>query len=337
MFTLRSWLLIFVGSTIFVDALLIFWLDRLLLERSFVVSAKSLSHLHLFIFTALLLFLLFVLLGWMVQKITAPVLRLAGLAQKITKDPIEQISFSAEKSLLQPFEVNCLETALEKMTLGLKERDHIRSVLNRAVSEQVAQEMLKQNVELGGELRAVTMLFADIRGFTQICEQLRPDRVVLLLNECMTRLSKVVEENQGVVVTFIGDEIFAIFGAPLPMQKSTLHAVRAAQGMLVAMREWNLEREKEGLDSVEIGIGVNHGVVIAGSMGAKDRASYTVVGSNVNIAARLCSLAGKGEILITDTIRLQEGVADEFSFEAKEPVTLKGMSAPSTIFKVFVQ
>jgi len=148
------------------------------------------------------------------------------------------------------------------------------------------------------EYRVVTVLFADIRLFTSFSEEASPDEVIEMLNEHFDRMVQIVYRYHGVLDKFIGDELMAVFGFITPSEQGPLDAMRAALEMQKSMDQLTKERESQGKAVFQIGIGVNTGEVIAGSLGSKERMDYTVIGDTVNVASRLESLAKGGEILV---------------------------------------
>lgn len=221
-------------------------------------------------------------------------------------------------------ELGRLASSFNEMTRGLRLKEQYRGVLDKVVSREIAEELLKGEVLLGGENREVTTLFADIEGFTPLSQGMPPQEVIALLNETMEHLTAAVEAEGGVVDKYVGDEVMALFGAPLSHGDDALRAVRAALRMRAAMARLNAERAERGQDTVHIAIGISTGLVVAGNMGSASRLNYTVVGEAVNLAARLCQSAGGGEILISEATR--ERVGDAVRAESLGERTLKGLS-----------
>jgi adenylate cyclase len=153
----------------------------------------------------------------------------------------------------------------------------------------------------GGARRDVTMLFADIRGFTAMSERHPPEEMVVTLNEYFEVMVDVLFRHGGTLDKYVGDEIIGLFGAPVDLVDAPLRSVRCALDMMRALEEFNRLRVDQGREKVSIGIGVNTGSVIAGAIGSSRTLQYTVIGDAVNIAARLCSLAKPGEIIISET------------------------------------
>jgi class 3 adenylate cyclase len=181
-------------------------------------------------------------------------------------------------------------------------------------------------VALGGELREVSVLFCDIRGFTPLTQNMDPAEVIRLLNEHMTALSRVVYEHEGVVDQFVGDLIMAVFGAPVRHERDAYDAARCALRMIEERQKLN----ETSLYRINIGIGVATGGAVAVCMGSNDRNNYTVLGERVNLASRLCGKAGKMEVLIDETTRARLGARAEA--ETLPGIELKGFSGTITAF-----
>ncbi len=212
------------------------------------------------------------------------------------------------------------------MTEGLALKERYRSVLDKVADPQVAAELMSGSMDLGGEVRDITTLFCDIRGFTPLTEGMPPADVIHMLNEHMTALTRVVYERRGVVDKFVGDEIMVLFGAPRGYGDDALNAASAAVAMIG-------EREKLNQQSrfqFKIGIGLASGEVVAGCMGSEDRLNYTVLGEQVNLAARLCGAAGPMEVLI-DALT-EERLRGLIQTEPKPDMQLKGFSSASRVY-----
>lgn len=228
------------------------------------------------------------------RGLTRPVRALVEATGRVARG-----DYQAEVPVTTRDELGTLAAAFNDMTHGLLLKDRMQSVLNKVVSRDVAEELMRGSVELGGENRRVTMLFADIRGFSSLTEGMEPQRVIALLNECMQLLSDAVDAEGGVVDKYVGDELMAVFGAPVAQEDDAVRALRAAVAMREAVSDLNTRRQARGEPAIGLGVGVNTGVVVAGNMGSKERLNYTVLGDAVNLAARLCSGAEAGEILAT--------------------------------------
>ena len=209
-----------------------------------------------------------------------------------------------------------------------------RSALERFLAPEVV-ELIAANpeeVRLGGANAKVSILFADIRGFTSLSEALPPERIVEILNEYFTRVTEVIFEHGGTLDKYLGDGLMALFGAPVSKGNDAANAVRAALGIQQLMTELNQEGTNRGWPDLRVGIGVNTGVVTAGNIGSPKRIDYTVIGDAVNVSARLCSNAIPGQILISEsTVAEIDGL---FQLKPLDPLQLKGKSAALPVFSV---
>jgi len=220
------------------------------------------------------------------------------------------------------------------MIKGLKEKEKVKGILNKVVSPEIAEEISKGQVHLGGEEKKITVLFADIRNFTGMTSGMPPTEVVEMLNTCMTKISHVIDDFGGVIDKYVGDEVMALFGAPLEKEDSTLKAVQSGLKMVEVLQKWNEERERQGLQPVEMGIGIHTGVVLVGNMGAENRLNYTVIGSNVNLAARMCAIADRGEVLISKDTLEEIHVKEHIEVEELPPTELKGFEESVILYRV---
>jgi class 3 adenylate cyclase len=225
-------------------------------------------------------------------------------------------------------DVGRLVSSFNEMTEGLAQKERYRRVLDLFADKSIAEEMLRGEVVLGGEARDVSVLFCDIRGFTALTQNMPPVEVIALLNEHMTALTKVVYEHDGVVDKFMGDMIMALFGAPKTYGPDMLNAARCGWNMIQARHTLN----QTAAHPIQIGIGIASGQVVAGCMGSKDRVDYTVLGRRVNLASRLCSQAGPGQVLIDEATR--EALGEQIEVAPLPPLTLKGFDEPIPAFRL---
>ncbi|HLJ68193.1 MAG TPA: adenylate/guanylate cyclase domain-containing protein [Chloroflexota bacterium] len=186
---------------------------------------------------------------------------------------------------------------------------------------------------LRGIRRPISVLFVDIRGFTSMSEHMAPERVVATLDVYLEQLSRCVDELNGAVDKYVGDELMALWNAlPYPQEDHALCAVRCALSMVVHAENINRELVTQGLPEIHYGIGVNSGDAVVGQMGSSVRATYTAIGDTVNTGARLCSAAGKNEILIGQAT--WEMIGPSLVTEETEPLLLKGKTDPLRTFRV---
>ncbi|MDP9180779.1 MAG: AAA family ATPase [Chloroflexota bacterium] len=213
-----------------------------------------------------------------------------------------------------------------------------RHVLGNAVADQAIEALRKRLAELEqksrvpdeGERKHITVMFADLSGFTRLSEMGDAEEIRGWLNACFAELAAVVRRYGGYIDKFIGDELMVLFGAPQAMEDHAARALHAALDMRIALERFN----QAGATRPEVSMhfGINSGTVIAGAMGVEDRREYTVMGDAVNVAARLASRAESGQILIAaDTRRL---AGDDFILNEMGSTTVKGREGPVEVFQL---
>jgi len=210
----------------------------------------------------------------------------------------------------------------------------LRSSLSRMLSPNLVDRIVAGDlaIEKGGTQKKVTVMFADIRGFTSLTERLAPVEMVGLMNEYFERVSNVIFAHDGTLDKYIGDAVMALWGAPLGTDDDEIHAVRAGMQMQRVVAEFNAELTAEGKETIGIGIGIATATVIAGYVGSSQTMSYTVFGRGVNLAARLCSQAKAGDVMIAPaTWHAIEpfGIAEQL-----DEIKLKGMADPVRPYRV---
>ncbi|PZW46990.1 PAS domain-containing protein [Humitalea rosea] len=220
---------------------------------------------------------------------------------------------------------------LDDMT---RERD-IKRLLTNTLSADVATKLLEDGLpSLGGSLARASILFADVRSFTNLSEALGADGIVQLLNEYFSFMEDVIRAEGGVIDKYIGDAIMALFGVPVRLGGDADRAVRGGLGMLGALDVLNEDRQGRGMAPIRIGIGIGTGEVVAGNIGSPSRMNYTVIGDAVNLAARIESLTKNygAELMICGaTLRaLETPVATRLL----DRVRVKGQSAPVELHEV---
>lgn len=268
------------------------------------------------------------------QRLAKPIVELVGHTRRIARG-----DYSIRNKSYRDDELGRLSEAFDQMASGLDERERIRDAFGKAVSPEIARQLLREGTKLGGEERLVTILFADIRGFTPLSEKLAPQALITLLNRYLDRMVTVINSHHGGHVDkFIGDSIMALFGAPLAQPDAADRALAAALEMERALVELNRELVAEGHSPLAIGIGINTARVVAGNMGSHSRHNYTVVGDGVNVASRLQSLTRTPEYntdLITSAATLA-ALQSPATFRARSlgSVHVKGRAEPVEIFAV---
>ena len=273
------------------------------------------------------MFLVFVALGTgllattlVARSIAEP---LAGVREALAR--VEQGELDARVAVDDSSEVGLLGAGFNRMAVGLRERERLRELLGRHVGQDVAQAALDGEIEFGGEIRRVGVLFVDILGSTALASERDPAEVVRLLNSFFEIVVEVVDEHSGWVNKFEGDAALCVFGAPVA------HADPAGAA-LAAARELRSRLAKR-LPNVEAGIGVSAGPAVAGNVGAARRYEYTVIGDPVNEAARLCELAKRrpDHLLASDVALDLAADGETTRWELGEEVVLRGRSEPTRL------
>lgn len=209
-----------------------------------------------------------------------------------------------------------------------------RANYSRFMPEYVVKQLLNNpnSFKLGGVNQTVTILFADIRGFTAFAERETPEKVVKLLNRYFSLMSEIIFAHGGTLDKYIGDGLMAIFGAPNASPEDAKNAVKAAITMQMQLLTLNKELEAEGLERIKIGIGLHTGEAVIGYIGSERRSEYTAIGDTVNLASRLESNATGGQILVSEATAKAGG--NIFTFIPHESLNVKNRVQPVSLFEV---
>jgi adenylate cyclase len=217
-----------------------------------------------------------------------------------------------------------------------REKRYIRQTFSKFVSKTVVDELLKkpEMLKLGGEKKALTVLFSDIRGFTTLSERMTPERLVDYLNHYLQAMTDIVIKYDGTLDKYVGDEIMAFWGAPIPQENHSILACQAAIEMMNKLHEMNAIWREQGMDSLDIGIGINTGEMIVGNVGSSSRMDYTLIGDSVNLGARL---EGTNKIYGTHIIIGEftyQQVKDHVIVRELDLIRVKGKDRPVTIYEL---
>jgi adenylate cyclase len=215
--------------------------------------------------------------------------------------------------------------------------------LKKAFSSYVSPDLVKQiekdpdKLVLGGEQRELSILFSDIRGFTTVSESLTPPELVKLLNEYLSPMTRIVLEERGTLDKFIGDAVMALFNAPLDVPEHATHACAAAVRMLEELKLLNVGFAERGMNTLDIGVGINTGPAVVGNMGADIRFDYTAIGDSVNLASRLEGLNKYygSHILLSEDTRKQVNDS-RFTFREVDRVKVKGKHLPIVMYELMI-
>ena len=231
-------------------------------------------------------------------------------------------------------EIGQLGAALNGMADGLRERDIVKEIFGRYVTTQVSDEVLKGNVNLGGESRRVTILFSDIRNFTAMAEEMEPTQVVDFLNDYFSEMVEAVFEYGGVLDKFMGDGMLAVFGSFGDAPDHPRRGVMAALRMKALLGKINGKRSIMGKPPINIGVGIHTDEVVVGNIGSYRRLEYTVIGDGVNTTSRLESLNKLFDSTILITSSTYEEVSDLFECRLMPEAQIRGKAKVMQTYEV---
>ncbi|MFW6366048.1 MAG: adenylate/guanylate cyclase domain-containing protein [Spirochaetota bacterium] len=253
-----------------------------------------------------------------------------------TTEQIRRGKYDVHVQVNSTDELGRLAESVNETAVALLEKELIKDTFGKLVDPHIRDFLLKGNLNLGGEIKETTILFSDIRNFASISERLTPELTVDFLNYCFEEMNECIEKNNGLINKYIGDAVLGIFGNPVPLENHTLHAITAAVNMRERREYLNRDLQSRNLPTVDFGIGIHSGEVIAGNIGSASRMEYTVVGDNVNIAARLEALTkiyGVNVIASGDAVSM---LSNDTPLTCREIdyVRVKGKLNPVRIFEV---
>lgn len=230
-------------------------------------------------------------------------------------------------------DIGTMADQLNRMVRSHKELDAIRDTFGRYLSQEVVEEILKSpgGVELRGELREMTIMVADLRGFTALAESQHPTVVLELLNRFLQRMTDIIIDHGGTIDEFTGDGILVFFGAPRRMPDHATRAVVCSIRMQESMQALNRDNRAAGLPELHMGIGINSGELIVGNIGSEKRKKYGAVGSPINVAFRVEGCSRAGEILLTPSVL--SGLDGDVVVDAYREVQLKGFDKPMMLHR----
>ena len=216
-----------------------------------------------------------------------------------------------------------------------KREQFIRQTFGRYISDAIVEEILEkpEGLQLGGDLRNVTLMMSDIRSFTTLVEHLPPEQVVALLNRYLGKMTDIILRHGGTIDEFLGDAVLAAFGAPTECEQHATQALTCAIEMQAAMAEVNAENRADGLPEVEMAIALNTGWVVAGNIGSERRSKYGFVGHQVNVTSRIEDDARPNEILVSEQTLLSSDQS-QFIVGDGRAIHAKGMAGTLTVYPI---
>jgi len=271
--------------------------------------------------------LVFVAIGLIIafalaKVLTGPIYTLAvGMQIVASGDLNQQVKVSYKD------EIGKLTESFNQMVLSLREKLYMEKYLSHSTLKSIRKVRDKSELKLGGERKYVTALFSDVRGFTAMSEKMSPEEVVEVLNVYLNLQAGIVSNRGGVVDKYVGDEIMAIFEG----KGQEINAVRAAIEIQKYCQTLNWARALLGKKQMNVGIGLNSGDVVMGNMGSQEQMNYTVIGDNINLTARLCSVAQAGQVVISKATA--DAIGREATINRLETVKVKGKEKVIEVFE----
>ena len=224
-----------------------------------------------------------------------------------------------------------LAAAFNETAAELSLKNKYRDVLNKVTDKEVAERLIEGKVALGGKTRGMTVLFCDMRKYTEITQDMSPEETVIMLNEHMTAMTRVVHEHDGLVDKFVGDMIMAVFGATDTDPTAAERAVACARSMISERKVLNMMSGRD----IKVGVGLATGQMLAGFMGSEDRLNFTVIGRGANLASRLCTVAGSMDILVDEATC--EAAREGRAAEPLPPMEIKGFNDLQAIYRLSLE
>lgn len=246
---------------------------------------------------------------------------------------LEDLRATISKAVASVRELRAGEEARRQARELVEQNRRVEDIFGRYVSEEVKAHLLASPEGFqGSERRTLTLLMADIRGFTRLAETLSPEQVVQVLNSYLERATDVILSRNGTINEILGDGLLVFFGAPVNDANAAEDAVAAALELQLAMNDLNARHRDQGLPELAIGIGVHTGEVVVGTIGSRRRQKYAAVGKHVNLVARVESQTVGGQVLVSDSTfrEVREIAHASSSFRAR----VKGYAEPVIVHDV---
>ena len=299
------------------------------ISQSFADTAQALAAVqamifgHAVIFSAVGIWLTFLVSS----NLTRPLEDMTAVLQRVRDGHFDdRVSVSAND------ELGYVGDAVNAMTNGLKEREFIRETFGKYVSREVRDEVLSRKIPFDGEVRDVSVVFADLRHFTPLVEKTTPQQVVRIINRYFEEMEAAIRAQGGLVLQFIGDEIEAVFGAPIPLADHATQAMIAAMHMNRGLAAVNQVFSERGHLPLQHGIGIHSGKVVAANIGSPTRLAYALVGDTVNVASRLQDANKQHGTSIIISAETHRRLSRDFPLRSLPETMLKGKSEPMVLF-----
>ena len=305
------------------------------------ISAKVYGH-GVLIFS-LVVFILFFLGSGILNRLISRSIADPINDMLYTMKEVKKGNYTTRVNVVSNDEVGILGDATNRMIQGLAERELLRDAFGRYVAPEVRDEIIAGKIPLDGEFKEVTVLFADLRDFTPMTEAHDPKQIVQTLNDYFKEMSAAINKRSGLILQFLGDEIYAVFGAPISCKNHPSNAFLTALDMEKRLKELNKRFVLEGRPQLSHGIGIHTGQVLAANIGSPERLSYLLVGDTVNLASRLQTLTREldARIILSAKTKnllpanlLPESQTENLLAKRPQPIQIKGRKTPVDIYLI---
>ena len=263
------------------------------------------------------------------RHVARPLDLLTATVQKIGEGDLEtRVDLAAKDEFGQ------LGRAVNDMAAALRDRELLKGALARYLSYQVAEHVIKSGItpDLKGERRKITVLFLDIRNFSDMADGMAPEKVVEILNEFFEAMIDIIFRHQGMLDKFTGDGLMAIFGAPFDDERQERHACEAAIEMQRELERLRDRWDALGLEKLKMGMGINTGIAVVGNIGSTQRMDYTAIGDTVNVAARLEAATKDHDVDILVSQSTHDALGDGFRSSFLADLQVKGHFEPVSTY-----
>jgi class 3 adenylate cyclase len=247
---------------------------------------------------------------------------------------VENNNLDTRVEILSNDELGDVAEGFNLMISSLKEGKKARDSFGKYVSKEIMDQIIAGNPSLDGEMKRVTLLFSDLRNFTCLVEKNHPQQVVKIINQYFNEMTLAIKDHKGVILQYVGDEIEAVFGAPIGFDDHPEMAVKAALEMRDRLEQLNEKLEQQGFEALAHGIGIHSGAVLAGNIGSTKRMSYSLVGDTVNSASRIEGLTKdyKCDIILSQTT--YNLLTGSYNTQQLAPVKVKGKEDGLIVYKL---
>ncbi len=288
--------------------------------------------LQILFITSVGVFFSLVLSLFVSKSVSAPLKELETAMKEVEKGNLD-----VHIKVVSNDEIGTLGEGFARMIKGLKESEVIKESFGKYITQEIRDEILAGQVPLDGEMMRATLLFSDLRDFTPFVESTHPKRVVSIMNQYFSEMAEAIKQHHGLILQYVGDEIEAVFGAPVPYSDHPDMAARAALEMKRRLEFLNQRLKEQGVDPFRHGIGIHTGAVLAGIIGSKERSSYALVGDTVNLASRIQGLTRDFSCDIIMSQTTSDLVTGAYQMEPLSPMKVKGRSQEVMLYKLYGQ